>query len=157
MIQEWEDILVNRITFRFKNNPMYVDETEELKNIFKIIAAHLEKYLTNEEYIDIRKNQMAISKNIILVWLIHPIIDKGLESQAIGEIAFYEGNQLIIQIHPVSNYRKEKQRAMFIATLIHEIFHLFFENETLVREKAKEFVKSTPCLDPLLIIKEEKI
>jgi len=140
MVKEWEDIFVNRITFRFKNNPMYVDETEELKNIFKIIAAHFEKYLTNEEYIDIRKNQMVISKNMILVWLIHPIIDKGLKSQAIGDIAFYEGNQLIIQIHPVSNYRKENKEQCLLQHLFMRYFICFLKMKYLLEKKQKNLL-----------------
>ena len=32
-----------------------------------------------------------------------------------------------------------------------------FKEPSEIQEKAKEFVKSTPCLDSLLIIKEEKI
>jgi len=151
MATDWEEIIVNGITFVFKNNPAYVDETEELKSTFKIITPDLEKYLMNKEYIEMRKEQMEISRKSVLVWLIHPIIDNDLERQTIGSISFCEGNQLIIQIHPVSNYKKEKQTFMFIEILIHEIFHLFFDNEMLVREKAKEFVKSNPCLNDLLI------
>jgi len=155
MEEEWEKIVVKGITFKFKNNPKYIDETEELKDTFKIIAVNLERYLENEEYIDRRKKQMERSNNIVFVWLIHPIIPNELENQSIGNIAFYEGNQLIIQIHPVLNFEKRMQRTMFIVTLVHEIFHLFFEDETLVREKSKEFIKSTNYFDNLLIVKNK--
>ncbi len=144
MATDFEEIVANGITFVFENNPGHVEETEELKKRFKVIIPELERYFSNKDYFDRRKIQIEKSKNTILVYIIKPF-----DESHTGSIGISEDSHIIIELYPISCYNEIRQRFMFIQTFVHEIFHLFFEDEIIVREKTVEFVKSNRYLNNL--------
>lgn len=141
MAQDYEKIVMRGITFQFKNNPKYIEQTERIKKWFKELLPALENYLAGMQITEKRKEQLEKSENYVFCWLMSL---RKTQSPNTSGVLFFEAEEekLVIELHPLKQKEQYKhiEDYMLIRTLIHEIFHLFSETEEETRNRQQDFM-----------------
>lgn len=139
-----EKFILKGINFNFRNKTKYAEETEALKEIFRIFIPSLELFLKSKNTISSIKKNILKSGNKVNIAITDELPPSN-EKIHFGALAFDKNkNGIVLLIRVIKSQNNFSKNFEIMKTLIHEIFHIFIEGEDNVIKDVESFLG---CID----------